>query len=898
VQEKIMANMANGGAAQQAAIAIAMKAAGKTPKDQMAEGGTNNPGFKALPPYVQAQILSNMGYGGNVDMFANGGYTVTRSDDRKGKTHKVTGPDGTVKYFGDAKLGQHPRDPERKAAFYARHKKNLDGNPYFRAFARATWADGGELDQYQKAGETKGLLEKWIDSHNAEAAKNGPGWFDRSVMAVTEDLPKAISNTFSRKNILKAVDEGAAKVIRGARNLGIGVPEFVTEDIFNKIRPVSYPTDLSQAVAEYTRSDKAAPTRDLQGDLAMDEEAWSMNLGRNTKQKYIVPSQYKPSMSSDPNAKYHTFAPGIIDPQAVAKLVSDEAYWNKNKKVNKKGVEYLPMRTMEPIVSKQFMVDYNKYKQMPFDQTDPMANFQIYRGVDPKTKKKYASISDVYDFGLESANAATNPINFYDRIYYREGGENDREMVEGIANILAMVNDDQNRAMIGQQMLRDFEDEDVDYNYDQFLKMAKLSKGKLPKAQVGLNLTPNQQSGYNWQNPFDQADMNPFMPKQIIKKADGTTETRGTVGPGTMLFEQNTVGTPTAAYPIVPITKKPKQDFFTGAYNRMMDQYTNPGSFMNILNVAGAAVNLATQGKRDRDFNSFLRERNASYNQIGNEAIDRGNYSVNPSSYGLLQPQNMGVDSPEGQYNGGRFFSMQDGGSMDIAAKYTVPSIDAILDSNMMSGFDFAPRTAAPDATFVNKPVAARAVQASSNLADLPLDADAMLATIGKQESSSKPGQNAVGLRTKLRGAGGKRGTASGTFQITDSTLRGIYNQHFDDQFNSFSQFKSAFDTNPQVEYSAAKALMNDHIKKYGIYALGAWYQPSFAARAAKGDMSVMNTIPAPEYGNRVTFGDYFNKSVKNYQKALGTMEQGGEYELTEAEIQQIRAMGGDVEFI
>lgn len=75
---------------------------------------------------------------------ANGGYTVTRSSDRKGKTHKVTGPDGTVKYFGDSKLGQHPKDPERKKAFYARHKKNLANNPYFRAFARETWQEGGQ----------------------------------------------------------------------------------------------------------------------------------------------------------------------------------------------------------------------------------------------------------------------------------------------------------------------------------------------------------------------------------------------------------------------------------------------------------------------------------------------------------------------------------------------------------------------------------------------------------------------------------------------------------------------------------------------------------------------------------------------------------------------------------
>jgi hypothetical protein len=185
-------------------------------------GGTNNAGFDALPDYVQAKILRNMGYGGYMTgMFAEGGepnggmalgqmsavadkmnklrqfvspeqnldpwiasklaviddsvnsisdymmynpeaqedemeeeeglmpemgrggYTVTRSNDRKGKTHKVTGPGGVVKYFGDSKLGQHPKDPERKKAFYARHKKNLDNNPFFRAFARATWKEGG-----------------------------------------------------------------------------------------------------------------------------------------------------------------------------------------------------------------------------------------------------------------------------------------------------------------------------------------------------------------------------------------------------------------------------------------------------------------------------------------------------------------------------------------------------------------------------------------------------------------------------------------------------------------------------------------------------------------------------------------------------------------------------------
>ena len=76
---------------------------------------------------------------------AKGGYVVKRSSERKGKTHVVTGPDGTKKYFGDSNLGQHPNDPARKKAFYARHEKNLKKNPYFRAFARETWAEGGTV---------------------------------------------------------------------------------------------------------------------------------------------------------------------------------------------------------------------------------------------------------------------------------------------------------------------------------------------------------------------------------------------------------------------------------------------------------------------------------------------------------------------------------------------------------------------------------------------------------------------------------------------------------------------------------------------------------------------------------------------------------------------------------
>jgi hypothetical protein len=140
VQNNIIANMAMGGMVD----------------SYYNGGGINNEGFKALPKAVQENIISNMSMGGEVEEYKNGGYTVRKSNDRKGKTHVVTGPDGTKKYFGDPKLGERSKSKYGKEAFYARHKTNLKNNPFFRAYARSTWADGGilpEVEQLMLAGQ-------------------------------------------------------------------------------------------------------------------------------------------------------------------------------------------------------------------------------------------------------------------------------------------------------------------------------------------------------------------------------------------------------------------------------------------------------------------------------------------------------------------------------------------------------------------------------------------------------------------------------------------------------------------------------------------------------------------------------------------------------------------------
>jgi len=78
-----------------------------------------------------------------------------------------------------------------------------------------------------------------------------------------------------------------------------------------------------------------------------------------------------------------------------------------------------------------------------------------------------------------------NPANFNIGLSYNkafeEGGEveeeeedDDKEMVEGIADILRRVKDKKNRKQIAKKMVEDFEEEEVEYNLDNFMRAAKL----------------------------------------------------------------------------------------------------------------------------------------------------------------------------------------------------------------------------------------------------------------------------------------------------------------------------------------------------------------------------------------------------------------------------------------
>ena len=95
------------------------------------------------------------------------------------------------------------------------------------------------------------------------------------------------------------------------------------------------------------------------------------------------------------------------------------------------------------------------------------------------------------------------------RSVMKNGGQtdDDREMVNGIADILSQVDNQQNRAEIAKQMVKDFKNQDVVFDYEKFMEMSKLQNGGelLSQFQQGGNFDSNsardmwvQKTGMPW----------------------------------------------------------------------------------------------------------------------------------------------------------------------------------------------------------------------------------------------------------------------------------------------------------------------------------------------------------------------------------------------------------------
>ena len=449
-----------------------------------------------------------------------------------------------------------------------------------------------------------------------------------------------------------------------------------------------------------------------------------------------------------------------------------------------------------------------------------------------------------------------------------------------------------------------------------------------PQNSVAAPIT----NGFDWTNNYGQNENTPQIQKTIIGR-DGARTTTGNVGPGYDLYALDPADNKDTPLISPDLFKSPSS--FTeklGKFNNGLYGIQDKLAEGMIRSAWVGSVGDAIDGfNNKKDYKKALDKQKQNYstdyayNTSYTTAANKGQYDM----YNQMMPNqiggNMSFNGMNQKYNMTKNMAQLGGTYADLSAVSYIPKeLDTVRDKPFYDNsarvnnntdpfvpsdnvnkddsnqFVKAGKPANYDMSSYIKKALDPSGNSNADISDLPLDADAMLAAIGMQETSSKPGQTSLGKKTAAVGPTGKRGSASGTYQITNDTLKQIYkkNNNINSNFESFDQFKNAFDTNPEVEYAAAKSLMGDHIKRYGIYALGAWYQPALAAKAAKGDMSVMNVVPSKDYGNKITFGKYFNNNLDRYRKAVGRYEEGGEVELTQNEINHILRNGGEIEYI
>jgi hypothetical protein len=252
-------------------------------------------------------------------------------------------------------------------------------------------------------GQEMRYYQEGLDWRPKTISRNG-GWLDGydkaqrgSKIKRTDEASKAVKRSFE-------ITEKPANWIENYFNKALYAitPDYESvedrEKLFKRYRPINYPNVVS-AISGLVK-DSQLPERDIEGDLNIGEEAWRKALNLPVKEKYIIPSAYKPTKYTDSNSKYYTLN-NIIDKEKILA---------KAKKLGIKPGQKINLESMAPYIKEGFM-DVDK-----FSNIDPLQKFQI--DMDPEGK--YISIYDKYDFDFAPANKVITPYEFYDRFYLND----------------------------------------------------------------------------------------------------------------------------------------------------------------------------------------------------------------------------------------------------------------------------------------------------------------------------------------------------------------------------------------------------------------------------------------------------------------------------------------------
>jgi hypothetical protein len=176
-----------------------------------------------------------------------------------------------------------------------------------------------ELNQYGLGGQHN----KLVKYQNKGEVKKTPSVLTRENIpgdALTSTVKREIVAAYPHyKNMEKGFLKGVAYVS----------PDYKSQEdrelLFKRHRPVAYPS-ISGAVFDYFK-DKSnkwfntsmqQPFIDTEGDYEASEEAWRMTLGLPVKNKYVIPSKYRPLDEKDKTSTLYSSYGSLNPPKLIS----------------------------------------------------------------------------------------------------------------------------------------------------------------------------------------------------------------------------------------------------------------------------------------------------------------------------------------------------------------------------------------------------------------------------------------------------------------------------------------------------------------------------------------------------------------------------------------------------
>lgn len=221
---------------------------------------------------------------------------------------------------------------------------------------------------------------------------------------VSKSRPNDPEDSFSGKQKKFIAEEISDPITTRVLNVLNDIKPLNNVDIYNTIRPIEYPNvfKLPRLAYNYVMGNETEPLKTKDGKPHIAEEFWATALNIPGEKEYLKESQYKPSKSKDPNAKYYTIR-DIIDERDLMNLTK-----------NLKPGEKMKMNGLSPILDSEWYSENAKTdNNISFEDLDPLQRFTLQRSDDGS----YISIYDKYDFDNPALNRMLNSFEIYDRFY-------------------------------------------------------------------------------------------------------------------------------------------------------------------------------------------------------------------------------------------------------------------------------------------------------------------------------------------------------------------------------------------------------------------------------------------------------------------------------------------------